>query len=302
MPQPLKLETALFEEYWLNAKGKRIDPPTGNPPKKFNVQFNPQTLKLNYSNQKAGGEQPKGSSTQFVGRGVTKLSLELWFDIALALPEESTEARDVRNLTREVQYFIVPVKVPGKGPDKFLPPGLRIQWGSFAFIGVMDSMDETLDFFSPAGLPLRANVSISVSKQEIQYEAANTSNGVGQETRTPANAGTPLQQAAANSPNASPTGGPPNWKGLALANGIENPRMLAAGALLNLSASVSVNAQLGVTAQTSGALTLGVSAGVQGGAAASGGASLGFVGSAQASGGVALGGQAGAGASFGVGF
>jgi Contractile injection system tube protein len=313
MPKPAQLEPAVLEEVWLDSKGKQIDPPTGKTGKVFKVQFNPQTLKLNYSNQKSGGEQPKGSSTQFVGRGVTKLSLELWFDIALALPEGSTAKRDVRTLTQEVQYFMTPQKVPGKGTDKFLPPGLRFQWGSFTFVGVMDSMDETLDFFSSDGMPLRANVAITASKQEIQYDAANAATvqnrqSSGLQAYTPVKAGSSLQGAADKSSIASSSGGPPDWKGLALANDIENPRMLAAGALLNLSASVSVNAKLGVTAQTSGSLDLSASAGASGGTSAGGGVSLGFVAKAGAPVGATagLGGQAsagspvGAGASFGA--
>jgi len=309
MPQPPKLEYAVLEEVWLDSKGKQIDPPTGKQAKVFSVQFNPQTLKLNYSNQKAGGEQPKGSSTQFVGRGVTKLSLELWFDIALALPEGSTAKRDVRRLTQEVQYFMTPQKVPGSGTDKYLPPGLRFQWGSFTFVGVMDSMDETLDFFSSDGLPLRANVAISASKQEIQYDAANAATvqnrqSSGLQKYTPANAGSSLQQEAAKSNSAaSSSGGPPDWKGLALANGIENPRMLAAGAMLNLSASASVNTQLGVTVQTSGTLTLNVTAQAGGSANVSGGAALGFVANAGAGASAtgSLGLQTSGGTSFGVG-
>src|ERR1700735_24846 len=99
MPQPVELATATFDEVYWDPTGK-VNHTDGG--KKFQVQFNPQTLKLTYSNQKAGGDQPKGSSTQFVGRGVTKLSLELWFDVALATVTGSTPAKDVRNLTQEV--------------------------------------------------------------------------------------------------------------------------------------------------------------------------------------------------------
>src|SRR5436305_3815269 len=117
MPYPLQLETATFEEVWWDEKGnEKPNPPTGKPGKKpFPVQFNPATLKLNFSNQKAGGDQPKGSSTQFVGRGVTKLSLELWFDIALAQAQGRAPAgqKGVRSLTQEVAYFMVPQKTKG---------------------------------------------------------------------------------------------------------------------------------------------------------------------------------------------
>src|SRR5580704_14891652 len=103
MPQPVKLATATFQEVYWDEKGT-VHLTSGG--KNFPVQFNPQTLKLTYSNQKAGGDQPKGSSTQFVGRGVTKLSLELWFDIALAQQQNGVSANDVRQLTQEIVYFM----------------------------------------------------------------------------------------------------------------------------------------------------------------------------------------------------
>lgn len=294
MPQPIVLETATFQEVWWDTKGNiKPNTPTGNPAKKFRVQFNPQTLKLNYTNQKSGGEQPQGSSTQFVGKAVTKLTLELWFDFALAQAQGIVKSgTDVRGMTQEVAYFLAPQKVPGSGKTNTVPPpGLKIQWGSFSFAGTMDSMDETLEYFSSDGKPLRASVAISVSKQEISYDAnaaATLSNPqmAGVQPYTPMPASKPLQQAAAQAGNS-------DWQSLALANGIENPRMLAAGTLVNLNASVSAgaSAQLGVTAQTSGSLSASVSFSAQAGtgAGASGGISLGFVGS----------GQAGAGASFG---
>lgn len=302
MPQPPSLETATFEEIWWDAKGSvKPSTPTGNPAKKFPVQFNPQTLKLNYTNQKSGGDQPKGSSTQFVGKAVTKLTLELWFDIGLAQAQGRVPAgTDVRGLTQEIAYFLAPQKVPGSGTTNTVPPpGLRIQWGSFTFEGTMDSMDETLDLFSADGLPLRANVAISVSKQEIQYDANTAATlqdpqSAGIQPYTPMPASKPFQQAAAQAGNS-------DWKSAALANGIENPRMLAAGAMVNFSAgiSVSASAQLGVTAQTSGSLSGTIGFGAGAGAGASGGAALGFVGSAQAS--VSIGFQASGGASFGIG-
>ena len=322
MPQPVTLETATFEEVWWDSKGNvKPNTPTGNPPKKFPVQFNPASMKLNYTNQKSGGDQPQGSSTQFVGKAVTKLTLELWFDIALAQAQGRVDpGTDVTQLTQEIAYFLAPQKVPGSGKTNTVPPpGLRIQWGSFSFEGTMDSMDETLEFFSADGLPLRANVSISVSKQEISYDANTAATlqdpqSAGVQPYTPMTASKPFQQAAAEAGNS-------DWQSAALANGIENPRMLSAGALVNFNAgaSISASAQLGVTAQTSGSLSAsvsfgaqaGVSAGVSGGVSASvsGGFSAGVSGganagvSAGARSGISLGfvgsGQVGAGASFG---
>ena len=58
MPQAVTLTTARFQEVYWDDKGRVHLTDQG---KDFQVQFNPQTLKLTYSNQKAGGDQPKGS-------------------------------------------------------------------------------------------------------------------------------------------------------------------------------------------------------------------------------------------------
>jgi len=290
MPQPVQLELANFQEITWNTSNGQVTPVS--PAKVVTVQFNPQSLKMTYSNQKAGGDQPKGSSTQFVGRGVTKLAMELWFDLPRAQADNvpgSQSASDVRQLTQEIVYFMIPKKPSGSSGNSQAPPpppGLQITWGTFQFAGIMESLDETLDFFSPSGEALRSMLSITVSRQEIQYDASAAAilqqptapKGITPYTLVPNNK--PFQQMAAQA-SSSGQPGAPGWQGMALANGIENPRMLGAGALLDLSAGVSVstNAQLGVTAQTSGPLSVNLApqAGV------SGGVSLGFVGSASAS-------------------
>src|SRR5713226_3490889 len=293
--EPLQLKQAILQEIWWTDKGALQEKgPNGKDGKKFTVQFNPQTLKVNFSNQKAGGEQPKGSSTQFVGKGVTKLTLELWFDISLAQAQGRVEAKsqptksganktppiDVRSLTQQVAYFMKPQPVQGK-PDTFVPPGIRFRWGSFIFEGVMDSMDETLDLFSDKGLPIRANVNISMSRQEIIFDAqkaASLKEAPGTQPFEAIPAGRPLQQSAAEAGT--------DWRQAALANGIENPRMMSPGALVNLSAGVSVSgaaslgvdlsagAQVGISAGLSA--QVGASVGVQAGASAGGGVQLGF--------------------------
>jgi hypothetical protein len=179
----------------------------------------------------------------------------------------------------------------------------------------MDSMDETLDLFSTDGLPLRASVNISVSRQEIIFDPKKTATLAGAPGVQPfdvMNAGEPLQKRAG-----------PDWRNAALANGIENPRLMSPGALVNLSAGVSVGAaaslgvdisagaQVGISAGVSAQAGIGfssstqVSTGVSAGAVAgvSGGAQLGFAASAttssssttQASAGVQIGGGFGGG-------
>ncbi len=223
MPQPQYLE-----------KAQLIELVNGTTPgKTVTVQFNPQSLKMNYSNQFAGGDQPQGSSPKFVGTSATKLSMELWFDVTLPLRDPNSNPNgDVRNLTKDIVYFME-LQDPTSPEQKVrTPPTLRMQWGSFVFTGTMDSVDETIDLFSPDGVPQRASVSINLSKHDLKFEtqsgATNNSSGTGTTPLATAKAGDSLSQMAAQA-------GISNWQGVARANGISNPRNLQPGALINLS-------------------------------------------------------------------
>jgi hypothetical protein len=238
-----------------------VDQPPG-----FEVQFNPQSLKVNYANQKAGGEQNKGSPVQFVGKGTTKLSLELVFDITVLEDDTAPPAvKDVRKFTDKVRRFMKPEKAGtrGKGSKKedlFLPPAVRFAWGDFKFDGVMDSVDETLDFWSEDGYPLRATLSISISQQEIIVEK-NTA------TITPFQGPTGATEFVTPPKGKSlPDVGGKDYREIAAANGIENPRVLPVGVMLDLSGT----ARLGASARAS--------LGLEAGASLSVGASLSGVG------------------------
>ena len=262
MPRPGTLQKATLTELWPGANNElKEQNKDGGTAKKVTVQFNPQTLKLSFSNQNAGGDQPGGSSTQFVGSGTTKLSLELWFDATLPLPEGTpSPGGDVRKLTEAVAYFMTPQEVTKDGKTGLLPPGIQFLWGTFLFKGTVDSVEETLEHFSEDGKPLRASVSLSISKQDLKFEfgkgnTAQKAKGMG--FAGPGGAGakpagtSPLQMASAGDTvqKAAARSGVSDWKKVAVANGIENPRFLPPGGLIDVSgtASAAGAARLGLT-------------------------------------------------------
>ena len=147
------------------------------------VQFNPETLKVNYYNQLSGGVSSVSSARQFVGTDTTKLSLDLWFDVTvLADNDPNNKIDDVRILTKKIIDFITPKEKTAE--SQHIPPGVRFIWGSFMFDGVMDSINENIEFFSEDGIPLRARVSISIASQEIQFKHSKKRLGP-QGTKTP---------------------------------------------------------------------------------------------------------------------
>jgi hypothetical protein len=244
------------------------------------VQFNPETLKLTYSNQiqsqpnaaAAGGSSPGGTGNQsqparqFVGQGTTKLSLQLWFDVSAAT-EDAFMVDDVRRLTAKVLYFMQPRDPDGgnNNASQRVPPGVRFTWGTFLFDGIIESIEESVEFFSPEGKALRASVALGLVQQSIWVRPGD-SGRVNNVNRVPgtqplrsAQGGQNLQQLAGGSSGSGSPGsalgsapaaglgiggtapvsawGARSWQRVAVNNGIENPRSLEPGQLIDLSAA-----------------------------------------------------------------
>lgn len=267
------------------------------------VQFNPESLKVTFSNQNASGDQRGGSAIQYVGAGTTKLSFDLWFDVTSSHHGGGEATEDVRELTNQVLFFMTPQQQPPgpEGEERYLPPGVRFQWGRFLFEGVMDSLDETLEYFSEDGRPLRSKLSVALSKQEIRFEEGQQQGGSALGTAAAPSSGN--QQAAAGDTVQGLAGD--NWPSVAAANGIENPLDLAAGAVVDLNAGISLEGGLSAGASFDASLSAGASlggglrAGVAGGAGAGGGIGGGI--GASAGGGIGGGLSGGVGLSGGIG-
>jgi Contractile injection system tube protein len=263
MPDPLKLEKAELREVDAEFKNEI------NSEKNCKVQFNPESLKVSFANQVAtpsgAGDQKGTPARQFVGAGTTKLSLQLWFDVSAPMPVGEKVENDVRKLTAKVAYFITP-KQEGK---KFVPPAVRFMWGSFQFDGIMESLEESLEFFSNDGRPLRASVTINLTQQKITefvfrpLEGPGASASPGTRPLTEAPAGSNVQK------EADKQGKGDKWQDIAAANNIENPRMLQPGQLLDMNASVGGGASFG--ASVGAGVSFGASASLDAGISVQGG-------------------------------
>lgn len=224
----MKLEKATLQKVESDFKN------VSSPDHKVTVQFNPETLKVTYANQISTPTAPRNQggtpAHQFVGAGTTKLSLQLWFDVTA----EGAQERDVRELTQKVAYFITPDE-----DNNNIIPAVRFVWGSFLFDGLMESLDESLEFFSAEGIPLRASMTLGLTRQKITkfnfLKKANTPTGAPSAGTRPlkaAPAGKSLQGMAASQGKAG------NWQAIAAANNIENPRLLQPGQLIDMDAKL----------------------------------------------------------------
>ncbi len=213
-------QTAKAQLRKLSPQGEELD--------KFDVQFNPESLKVTFTNQmqppqqQTASDNSRGTSaTQFVGKGATKFSVVLWFDVNAELPH------------------LIRVESATAQGDQPVPPAVRFVWGSFRFDGMIESIDQSLEYFSPQGVPLRASITLNMTQQSVEYlfepvpadnrraapGAARMPSGLpaGTSPVTPAPAGATLPGMAASIGKAG------NWQAIAEANGIENPRRLPIG-------------------------------------------------------------------------
>lgn len=281
MPEPVKIAKAELREM----KDKDTE---ASPKHRVVVQFNPETLKVTYANQvtpptspdaakpapaskkpSPAGAQGNPASNQFVGKGSTKLSVQLWFDVSARLPEGAAETDDVLTLTRDVAYFITSKPdAGGSGGPQGSPPLVRFLWGTFQFDGIVESLDESLELFSPEGKPLRASLTLGMTQSGIVdvYNKEGAGKGAGPGA---APAGTrPLTPAPAGAtmPGLADARGLGDWQAIASANGIENPRLIAAGAMIDMNltapASIGVSASASASASASVSVSASASAGV----------------------------------------
>ena len=238
------------------------------------VHFNPTSLQLSIANTLgAGGES--GDTKQYVTGSSATLTMELTFDT-------TDVGTDVRAATQRIAAFMEP-------DEQRIPAIVKFEWGTFVFQGMVQSYQETIDFFAPSGVPLRAKVNLSMARQEAVF----AEDGAGAGTGEGGGEGAVLSlSASAGVTGISAMAGVGDvGRGLGAVNGLETLRFTSGP--ISLGASVSLG---GPVAFSSG----GAGFGIGGGIGVSGGAGVGISGGIGLSGGVGIGGSIGGSASAGV--
>jgi len=230
------------------------------------VQFNPESLAISHSlnlaprhgaSAQGGGGQGGQSggtgqvpTTQYAASRSSTLSATLWLDVTAPGAPEGID--DVRLLTKKLVDLMQPQATTENG-GRPAPPQVGFHWGSLHFNGDITSLNETLEFFSDAGVPLRAQVALSmVANQPPTIEpVAGSGPGQGSPGSSPllsASAGFGAGAgigASASLPGLTASAGiGANWQGVAAANGIENPRLLEPGQLIDVNAKLSASASI----------------------------------------------------------
>lgn len=241
------------------------------------VHFNPTSLRLSIANT-LGASGESGDTKQYVTGSSATLTMELTFDT-------TDVGTDVRGATQQIASFMEP-------DEQRIPAIVRFEWGTFVFQGMVQSYQETINFFSPSGVPLRAKVNLGMVRQEAVFAEDGAGSRAGEGGA--AEAVLSLSASAGVTGISAMAGVGDVGRGLGAANGLETLRFTSGP--ISLGASVSLG---GPAAFASGGAGLGIGI--------SGGAGIGLSGGIEASGGVgagvgvSLGGGASAGLSGGIG-
>jgi Contractile injection system tube protein len=192
------------------------------------VHFNPETLKLTYTNNlnaDTGSKNTSGQPSQQASNSSVTLAVDLIFDTTDQF-EHLQGGADVRKLVTQkiVALFVTPPAPPDAANGNPIPanPCLFL-WGTFQFLGLVESYNETLDFFSASGVPLRASVSMSL--KESRYKIADVTQSVPSPSQ-------PLPSGTQIGPALAAAGiDPADWRKTTLANGMETPRFSGSGGI-----------------------------------------------------------------------
>src|SRR5262245_47884969 len=139
--------------------------------KGIKVQLNPRSLRFQMTNSVDAARTSGSPAQQSQGTRTMTLSMDLVFDTA----DEGQPGApvNVRTKTQQVARFVL----PAPKAKKQRPPRVRFTWGDLVVEGVMTSMSEDIDLFSPDGVPLRAKVSIQISEQKPELATLKEGSG-----------------------------------------------------------------------------------------------------------------------------
>lgn len=192
-----------------------LDEKGNNKGERIVVMFNPEQYTIdktvNYQRTNLPGLQ--SPVTQFVYGNAQTLKLDLFFDTY-----EKTE--DVRDYTKKVTQLL------DIDSDSHAPPVCQFIWGKLKFKAVVDSISQNFTMFLDSGIPVRAKLTVSFTEyQTITEQLQNPPRHSADKTKSYIMTQADSIWLLANKAYADPG----QWRVIAEANEIDNPRLLIPG-------------------------------------------------------------------------
>lgn len=178
------------------------------------VMFNPPSYSISRSSQYKESRIPGKSLVvmEYISGTADTLSTDFFFD--------TTDTReDVRRRTSAIENLTLPL------PKTKAPPQLRLIWGSLVFRCYVVSVRADFERFDSTGVPLRAKLQVVFKGVDGTRAAADTV----APSSTHISSGQTLPDIAAQRYQ-----DPAQWRLIAKANNIDNPRKLPPGKQIKL--------------------------------------------------------------------
>lgn len=238
--------------------------------RKLRVQFNPAELSFNKTAQLAEIAIPGLDSPvlQFIRGGNETVTLELFFDTT-----DSGMGDGARSVTEQTDKFYrlvkqdskthapprvrfswgnptpappTPPETNGQGPpavpqepatpptkpkagDVFTSKDAQVSYAPFWFTGIVESIDRKFLLFSRRGVPLRARLTVKMREYKTVEQMAAYLESADHTKAHVLKRRERLDQVAAREYDT-----PDEWRRIAAANGLEDPRRVPAGTLLKI--------------------------------------------------------------------
>ena len=201
-------ERALVEV--LDRTGEPLDPPERLPVTFYPTEYRVESRTRYETAPRPGRTDPR---TQFVGGDPDTLGMELVFDTYEA-------GGDVRR--EYLDRFDRLLRTDAEGAA---PPLCRVTWGSLDFTGVLVSTDRRFTLFARDGTPLRARVDVRFRRVVPPSARPAEASAAAERRRTRVVVEGDTLWAIAGEEYGDPT----EWRTIADANGVEDPRSLQVG-------------------------------------------------------------------------
>ncbi len=196
----------------------------------FSVLFNPEEYTVNKENKFSSQEVPglSGPIVQFVSGGQKSLDMKLFFDTyAPADPAKaaSLDKVDVRNETRKITRLL------DIDPKLHAPPIVNLSWATLQLRCVLVSVNQQFVMFMPDGRPVRAWLTVKFNEV---IDPAQESAKVKRETADFHKIHTVIDGETLSGIAGQLYADPRQWRPIAIANAITDPRTLFVGQRLRI--------------------------------------------------------------------
>jgi LysM repeat protein len=186
---------------------------------KLQVLFNPEEYTINKDNNFASQGIPglSGPLLQFVNGNMRTLEMELFFD---TYDSKSFAKADVRTETNKI------VKLMAIDPALHAPPVLQVSWSSLQMDCVLARVSQKFILFAEDGTPVRARLTCTFNEY---IDPEREGKEISRQTADFSKVYVPVDGETVSGIAAKVYDSAELWRPIAIRNGIDFPRTLAAG-------------------------------------------------------------------------